>query len=291
MNVVHLFVFITSCAGYALNTVSVSFNSVSNRMKSGYNQPQGSFHPQNNCLNRSKNKLEFSIFAKNPSFERKQRQQRKSKRLKQVLPLEHMSMTKQMDNLVRKSKLRQQRLFGYRLSELPGDGGVIPLLEKKIDKPAWVRKYFSAYKGRDAEYVRSSMNDDEMVNKICAEPYKTAGKFKTVGPLVDNFFYEVVERVFGPEAFLQATFKKTVASIRKHHEEATPGTQNYYGLQVETLFSHLDPEDMEKLRKVEILVKSGKIDPSLFSSKYDPMLSGNDAGGSTKRADFDVDAE
>ncbi|UKJ90656.1 hypothetical protein MACJ_001590 [Theileria orientalis] len=260
-----------------------------NTLNRSYRHSKSWFHEPNNGLNRSENKLDFSIFAKNPSFERKQRQQRKSKRMKQVVPLEHMTMSKQMDNLVRKSEYKQKRLFGYRLSELPGDGGIIPLLEMKSDKQDWVRNYFSAYEGKDAEYVRSSMNDDKMVAAISANPSKTAGKFKNVDPLVSNFFYQVVERVFGQESFVQATFKKTVASIRRHHVEASEGTQNYYGLEVETLFSQLDPEDMDKLRQIEIQVKSGKMDPSLFSSKFGSMLgsdgtSGDDAG---RTADFD----
>lgn len=67
----------------------------------------------------------FALFSKNPHLDRKVRTQRRARRLKQIIPplvarLEHMERST-INNFSRE----QRHYFGYRLSQIPGDGGVI----------------------------------------------------------------------------------------------------------------------------------------------------------------------
>ncbi|EAN33099.1 hypothetical protein TpMuguga_02g00814 [Theileria parva strain Muguga] len=87
----------------------------------------------------------FRVYSKNPPYDKKRREQRRSKRLKQVLPAENIALEMKNQAMISRALVMQNQIFGPRLSQVPGDGGKIPDLEESRDKYTHVKNYYSSY--------------------------------------------------------------------------------------------------------------------------------------------------
>uniref|UniRef100_A0A3B0MMG9 Uncharacterized protein n=1 Tax=Theileria annulata TaxID=5874 RepID=A0A3B0MMG9_THEAN len=242
--------------------------------------------------------VKFRVYSKNPDYDRKLREQRRSKRLKHALPLEDMKLDMMNQSLISGAKRMQKRIFGPRLSQVPGDGGEIPDLAKSTDKYNHVKEYYSSYSTtyfkkntptnstegttgstnttnanntdgtstnntNTLDNYREFFNDEEKtIKKILKDPNATFGEFEGQKPAVQKPFYKKFEG-FQPESkYKIATMKRTLAAYKQDFEEEFEGTQNYCGLRYEAVFSHASPENVEMLRQMEIEVKQGGLSPN-----------------------------
>ncbi|AFZ79941.1 signal peptide-containing protein [Theileria equi strain WA] len=226
----------------------------------------------------------FAVFAKNSYFDIKKRFQRRARRLKQIIPPTVRRLDRMEENAARYIQKDQKVRFGERLSQIPGDGGMIPGLKSTSNAPEAVVNYYKSYffdkKKRipcelDKNYDLFRENEWENIQRIIRDPQKTFGCFEGKEPVMNEPFYKPMEKFEPNEEYKRATFRKLVKkTVTVEIPEKLKRNQGYYGLVVESIFSKISKEEMDRLRLMEINMKMGnyKYDKNIYGTDDDDTL-------------------